>query len=143
MDNNLSNNLRNLPEDMVLCRWCKEPIMATDKICKHCNEYQKHKDIIDSERNLLKDPTLSVFDWITILFFQLLGILLGFVHNLRGEKKRSSTLILYSFISILFNISLGYSIFRFHGFLIKMIKNDPLADTMFSLSNYIILLMKH
>ena len=119
--NDESKNIK-LPENMMLCRWCKEPIMSNDKICKHCNEYQKNKDIVDSEKDLLKDPTLSIFDWITVLFFQLIGILLGHIHKLRGEKKRGDTLILYSLLSILFDTILGYGIYRFQSFLIKIIK---------------------
>ncbi len=119
--NDESKNIK-LPENMMLCRWCKEPIMSNDKICKHCNEYQTNKDIVDSEKDLLKDPTLSIFDWITVLFFQLIGILLGYIYKQNGEKKRGDTLILYSILSIFFNTIMSYGIYRFHSFFSKMLK---------------------
>lgn len=119
-----SKNLKgkNIPSDMVLCRWCKEPIMANDKLCKHCNEYQNDIDLKASEKEQLSFSTLSVSDWMMIILFQWLGIMVGGYYCLNGENSRGIRLIKYSSLSFVVGLILnGFIIYSIYYF-IKLLK---------------------
>ena len=118
---NLNNNSKTtenkiaIPQDMVLCRWCKNPIMKKDSLCKHCGESQKEEKIS------LKIPTLSFSDCILVLFLQLIGIIAGIVHISNGEKSRGFALIKYSIAAIIISTIVAASILYPMRTLIKII----------------------
>ena len=112
-----------LPKDMVLCRWCKKPIMAKDKICKYCDSCQNDLDIRRFDRELLKDSTLSEIDWVCILFFQIIGFGLGAIHIGNGENKRGFKVIVYSILILFINLTMlitSRSVFIYFKKLISM-----------------------
>ena len=117
------NSKSNLPKKMIPCRWCHEPIMNYDDICKHCNEYQSDLDQHKYGKELLNDSTLSITDWVIIFLFQLIGFGLGGIHLANGEKTRGFKVIIYSLILAFINITtaiVNYGIFRYFSKLINM-----------------------
>ena len=117
------NDLNKIPSDMVLCKWCKEPIMVNDKICKHCYEYQNEEDLNNTKNAFLAKSCLSLSDWITILFFQLIGIVIGIVHLINGEKIRGKKVIRFSLISVFINVIISSSIFTIFKTFTKLLKS--------------------
>ena len=103
-------NTNNTSSETTLtqCRYCNHPIKKEDKICKHCLTPQKADDF---EKVSLKDPTLAYYDWIIMFFSQLLGMFLGLIHFLKGEKLRGKRLIIYSFILLICKISASFPIY--------------------------------
>lgn len=120
----LTNDLKSkkIPSDMVLCKICKEPMMANDKICKHCYEYQKEEDFESTKETSLGNTCLSLSDWITILFFQLIGIIIGIAHLLNGEKIRGKKVIRFSLISVFINLIISGSIFTIFKTFTKLLR---------------------
>lgn len=93
------------PQNMVPCRWCKEPIMRGARKCKHCGEYQR-----DEDRNRLMQSdgeggpsSLSVTDWIGVFCCPFIGIIQGAIYCFINQKARGVTLIRYC--AIMFFVS--------------------------------------
>ena len=114
----------NIPKDMVLCRWCKEPIMANDDICPRCRQHQNSKDIELSDKELLHDSTLSVVDWVLILGFQLIGICVGSRYCLKGEKIRGLKLMSYSLIVFVSNLVFFFTTRYYYKYYLKILKTS-------------------
>ena len=118
MDISRNSSIQN--SAITLCRYCNSPIMTDDKICKHCFEYQR----IEEQENInIKDSSLSIYDWIIIFASQLLGMLVGLAHYLRGEILRGKRIIGYSFGLLLSKLIITgciYSIFKSFITMIKM-----------------------
>ncbi len=117
--NTNSTELSNIP--FKHCRYCNHPITAQDNICKHCFEEQDESDI---ETVSLKDSSLAYYDWLTLVFSTLIGIILGNIYLVVfGEDLRGKRLIKYSLILMFSKLAVSYPIYyifkTFHN-LIKM-----------------------
>ena len=114
------NTNSDFPEQsMTHCRWCNAPIKQTDKICKHCHEYQ---DLKYQPKVSLVDSTLSTSDWFIIFFFQIFGIPAAIVHFYNGQKARGKKLIIYTVIFSMFYIFTILSINSIFSTTIKVLK---------------------
>lgn len=118
------NSNSKLPKNMTTCRWCHEPIMVRDNICKHCNDYQNDIDQEEFEKQLLNDSTLSVVDWFIILFFQIIGIGLGSIYIVNGEKIRGLKVLSYSIIIAIMNLTFFTINYSYYRYFIKLINTN-------------------
>ncbi|MBF0543107.1 MAG: hypothetical protein HQM08_01675 [Candidatus Riflebacteria bacterium] len=77
-------------ENMVPCRWCKEPIIREARKCKHCGEFQKDEDrqAQTPQGGIPRtDINLSVFDWFMVIVPCGCGCWIGLVYALMGKPK--------------------------------------------------------
>lgn len=96
------------PNNMIPCRWCKEPIMRGARKCKHCGEYQRDEDRNNAKKFSDEDSSLSATDWIGVFCCPIIGLIQGGVYKSQGKEARGNKLIQYSVISLIFNAILNF-----------------------------------
>ena len=85
-----------MSQNMVQCRFCKEPIMRGAKKCKHCGEYQREEDrkIFSQYAN---DDSFSITDILAIACCpSLIGVVVGTIYCARNEVARGVRVLKYS-----------------------------------------------
>lgn len=86
-------------QNMVQCRFCREPIMRGAKKCKHCGEYQRDEDRKTATQMGYGDDSFSVTDVLAILCCpSLAGVIVGTVYCARYEVARGVRVLKYSII---------------------------------------------
>ena len=86
-------------QNLVPCRFCKEPIMRGARKCKHCGEYQRDEDRNNSAQFGKNDDSFSIADVFAILCCpSLAGIIVGTVYCSRYEVARGVRVLKYSII---------------------------------------------
>ena len=112
--------MTDLPK-IIKCRWCGSPVFPENKICTHCHEYLEDNT---EELVSLKDPTLSSYDWIIMIFSQLLGIFMALIHYIKGEKSRGIRLLKYSLILLFCKAVSSYPVYYIFTTFYKILKAD-------------------
>ena len=112
-----SNNViqtDSMSQDMVTCRYCREPILRGAKKCRHCGEYQREAD----KRSAYGDDTLSITDILSIVCCPgFIGIIVGTVYCSKYEVERGVKILKYSII--------WSTILSIFNFIIQIIKLLP------------------
>ena len=86
-------------QNMVPCKFCKEPIMRGAKKCKHCGEYQSDEDRKNSSQFGDGDDSFTVGDVFAILCCpSLAGVIVGTVYCSRYQVARGVRVLKYSII---------------------------------------------
>ena len=86
-----------MSQNMVPCRFCKEPIMRGARKCKHCGEYQRDEDR-KQQAILAEDSDLSfnIFEGLAIFCCPIMSIIIGAVYTSNGRNEKGMRIIKYS-----------------------------------------------
>ena len=106
---------------IIKCRWCGSPVFPENKVCTHCHESQKDNT---EELVSLKDPTLSSYDWIIMIFSQFLGIFMALIHYIKGEKLRGIRFFKYSLILLFCKALASYPVYYIFKTFYSILKAD-------------------
>ena len=102
-------------QNMVPCRFCKEPIIRGARKCRHCGEYQNEED-----RKHFLDDSLSITDILSIVCCPgLIGLIIGTIYCSKFEVNKGVKILKYciiwgTIVNILMTI---FSIYQIIGIL--------------------------
>lgn len=100
LGNNSYSNSSVQEEELVHCKWCKEPINKYARVCIHCNrpQYKQPVEKFNAFDGGLQVP-LDAIDWLLIFCCPFTGLIVGIFYHLTGNPK-ANRLLAYSFITM-------------------------------------------
>ena len=108
-----SNTPNSFNQQMIACRWCKEPIPRGSKKCPHCGEFQKDADREKAKKDdTEEDTSIPSGMWVLIILYPDIAFIFGIVIMCRGKLISGAKTMGVSLISFLIKVAIRLAILK-------------------------------